>query len=133
LLQYLVLDKKYVTIIKMSCLFNSLSYFIQETSNNIRQKICDYIEQNKSLIEGIETKDIIKYEENNYIEKMRNTNTWGGAIEIQSGCNIWKCKIIVHNRRDKKNTKIEFIPVSGIIENIFELEWTGGHYEPVRK
>ena len=35
----------------MSCLFNSLSYFIQEPSNNIRQKICDYIEQNKSLID----------------------------------------------------------------------------------
>ena len=49
-----------MNIIKMSCLFNSLSYFIQESSNNIRQKICDYIEQNKSLIEGIETKDIIK-------------------------------------------------------------------------
>ena len=117
----------------MSCLFNTLSYFMQESSNNNKQKICDYIEQNKSLIEGIETKDIIKYEENNYIAKMRNTNTWGGAIEIQSACNIWKCKIIVHNRRDKKNTKIEFIPVSGIIENTFELEWTGGHYEPVRK
>ena len=46
----------------MSCLFNSLSYFIKDTSFNIRQKICDYIEQNKPLIDGIETKDIIKYE-----------------------------------------------------------------------
>ena len=117
----------------MSCLFNSLSYFIKDTSFNIRQKICDYIEQNKPLIEGIETKDIIKYEGTNYIEKMRNTSTWGGAIEIQSACNIWKCKIIVHNKRDKKNTLIEFIPISNIIMNSLELEWTGGHYEPVRK
>jgi len=126
----------------MSCLFNSLSYFISETSNNIRQKICDYIEQNKPILEGIETKDIITYEENNYIANMRSTNTWGGAIELQAACNIWKCKIIVHNIRDNPKTKIEFIPVSEIIENIenienkenvFELEWSGGHYEPVRK
>ena len=119
----------------MSCLFNSLSYFIPESSNNIRQKICDYISQNKPLIKGIETKDIIKYEEKNYIEKMRNTNTWGGAIEIQAACNIWKCKINVRNKRGRKNqhSNIEFIPTSTIIANTFELEWTGGHYEPVRK
>jgi len=55
----------------MSCLFNSLSYFIKDTSFNIRQKICDYIEQNKPLIDGIETKDIIKYEGTNYIEKKK--------------------------------------------------------------
>lgn len=117
----------------MSCLFNSLSYFIKDNSFNIRQKICDYIEQNKPLIDGIETKDIIKYEGNNYIKNMRNTSTWGGAIEIQSACNIWNCKIIVHNKRDIKNTLIEFIPITNIITNTLEIEWTGGHYEPIRK
>ena len=54
----------------MSCLFNSLSYFIKENSNDIRQKICDYIEQNKPIMDGLDTKDIIKYEGPNYIQKM---------------------------------------------------------------
>lgn len=118
----------------MSCLFNSLSYFINETSFNIRQKICDYIERNGQLIDGLETKEILKYEGGNgYISKMRNTSTWGGAIEIQAACNIWKYKIIVNNHRDSKHSKIEFMPVSKNIENTIELHWTGGHYEPIRK
>ena len=71
----------------MSCLFNSLSYFIKENRNDIRQKICDYIEQNKPIMDGLDTKDIINYEGPNYIQKMRNTSTWGGAIEIQAACN----------------------------------------------
>ena len=64
---------------------------------------------------------------------MRNTSTWGGAIEIQAACNIWKYKIIVNNHRDSKHSKIEFMPVSKNIENTIELQWTGGHYEPIRK
>lgn len=31
----------------MSCLFNSLSYFINENSYDIRQKICNYLENNR--------------------------------------------------------------------------------------
>ena len=117
----------------MSCLFNSLSYFIKDSSNDIRQKICDYIEQNKPIMDGLDTKDIINFEGPNYIQKMRNTSTWGGAIEIQAACNLWNYKIIVNNHRDRNHTKIEFIPINGTIENTIELQWTGGHYEPIRK
>lgn len=116
----------------MSCLFNSLSYFIKNNSYNIRQQICDYIEQNKPLIEGLETKDIIKYEGPNYIQNMRNISTWGGAIEIQAACNLWKYKIIVNNHRDRKHSRIEFMPVSSVVVQTIELQWTGGHYEPIR-
>ena len=38
----------------MSCLFNSLSYFIKEDSYIIRNKICDYLEQNKKIIDGLD-------------------------------------------------------------------------------
>ena len=35
----------------MSCLFNSLHYFIpNESSFDIRQKICDYLQGNKKII-----------------------------------------------------------------------------------
>ena len=56
----------------------------------------------------------------------------GGAIEIQSACNIWQWRIIVKNFRDRNGTSIEFIPVSSNYTKTIQLEWTGGHYEPVR-
>ena len=59
---------------------------------------------------------------------MRNTSTWGGVIEIQVACNLWKYKIIVNNHRDRNHTKIEFIPVTGTIDETIdetiELQWT---------
>ena len=63
---------------------------------------------------------------------MRNTSTWGGAIEIQVACNLWNFKIIVRNHRSNEKSNIEFIPISTQYDKTIELEWTGGHYEPVR-
>lgn len=116
----------------MSCLFNSLSFFLQINSFEIRQKICDYLQNNEKIIDGMETKDILNLENNNYIQSMRNMSTWGGAIEIQSACNIWNLKIIVKNIRDRNKSDIEFIPLHNKIDKIIYLEWSGGHYEPVR-
>lgn len=116
----------------MSCLFNSLSYFINIDSYTIRQLICNYLQENKPIIDGLSTDIILEYENNNYISNMRQTSTWGGAIEIQCACNIWKTRIIVKNYRDSVNTNIEFIPLSGNYEKTINIYWTGGHYEPVR-
>lgn len=128
----------------MSCLFNSMSHFIKEEwgPTSIRQRICDYLEQNLPIIEGMETRDILALEaptSEDYIKKMRHSSTWGGAIEIQCACNIWNARIIVHDirhhrHRDHRKNKIEFLPIrsdnhsSPCIE--FHLEWSGGHYEP---
>lgn len=120
----------------MSCLFNSLSYFINETSIDIRNKICDYLEQNKPIIEEIETNKIIEYENNSvhdYINNMRSPSTMGGAIEIQAGCNIWNMSINVHNYRDPFNKIIQFIPINKIYYKTIDIYWTGGHYEPIKK
>ena len=119
----------------MSCLFNSLSYFIQHDSFTIRQFICDYLQENKSIIDGIETNTILDFESNDaisYIENMRLENTWGGAIEIQVACNIWNLRINVFNYRDHTNKIIEFIPLKGNYENTIHIYWTGGHYEPIK-
>lgn len=58
--------------------------------------------------------------------------TIGGAIEIQAACNIWNLQIIVINIRDKNKSNIEFIPIHNNISKKIYLEWSGGHYEPVR-
>lgn len=117
----------------MSCLFNSMHYFIPTlSSGEIRNKICDYIQNNGPLIDGLHTSEIINMEGNSYIQNMRNTSTWGGAIEIQAACNIWQLRIIVKNHRDSKHSSIEFIPVSNNYNKTIQLQWTGGHYEPIR-
>lgn len=117
----------------MSCLFNSLHYFIPQSSSlEIRNKICDYLQVNGKIIDGLSTQYIINLECNNYIEKMRNTSTWGGAIEIQAACNIWNLKIIVKNIRDKNGKNIEFLPINNNFTKSCILQWSGGHYEPER-
>ena len=117
----------------MSCLFNSLNYFIpQSNSLEIRNKICDYLQNNGIIIDGLSTKQVIDMEGNNYIQNMRNTSTWGGAIEIQAACNIWCMKIIVKNYRDNNGKNIEFIPINNNFTKTCILQWTGGHYEPER-
>jgi hypothetical protein len=119
----------------MSCLFNSLSYFISEDSYKIRQTICDYLQENKPIIEDLETSEVLKFENNDvnsYIENMRSMSTWGGAIEIQCACNIWNLQINVSNYRDAGNKIIEFIPLNGNNTKTINVYWTGGHYEPIR-
>lgn len=127
----------------MSCLFNSLSFFINKSSFEIRQIICDYLEQNKPIIDGLDTKFILDMENKNYISHMRKTSTWGGAIEIKAACNIWNTTIIVHNIRsnqltDPNKKKIVFKSFNNkeeLVDNkhrIIEITWNGGHYEPVR-
>ena len=116
----------------MSCLFKSLSYFFNEKSYDIRQKICDYLKQNNPIIDGLDTLFILNLENPNYIEHMRKMSTWGGAIEIQCACNIWKSKIIVKDIRRGSHKNIEFVPLHSEIEKTIHLEWSGGHYEPVR-
>jgi hypothetical protein len=116
----------------MSCLFNSFSYFFDEKSTDIRNKICDYLQNNGVIIEGLSTADVLLMETPNYIQNMLHTSTWGGAIEIQAACNIWNISVIVINIRDTPNISIEFLPISKQIDKIIHIEWSGGHYEPKR-
>ena len=123
----------------MSCLFNSLSHFIPQTDPQaIRHRICDYLQANSPIIDGMATHDVLQLDSLNtsdqYIGTMRSPCTWGGAIEIQAACNIWNARIMVHDiRTGGHGQTIEFLPVSTILpDKTFELEWSGGHYEPIK-
>lgn len=127
----------------MSCLFNSLSHFIAQTDPQaIRQRICDYLQANLPVIDGMSTHDVLQLDSlhtsDQYIAAMRAFTAWGGAIEIQAACNIWNARIVVHDIHSCQAPKqtIEFLPVSSNATNAtnatFELEWSGGHYEPRR-
>jgi hypothetical protein len=131
----------------MSCLFNSLSHFIPQTDPQaIRARICDYLQANLPIIDGMATHDVLQLDSSTspdqYIGAMRSPSTWGGAIEIQAACAIWNARIVVHDIRSGHGQTIEFLPVSNDAtdatnatnspDKTFELEWSGGHYEPVR-
>ena len=77
----------------MSCLFDSLSSFLKfNDSYKLRQEICDYIENNPTILDGMDTNEITKIVSNmnleTYIRNMRNSNEWGGALEIKAFCEI---------------------------------------------
>ena len=128
----------------MSCLFNSLSHFIPQTDPQaIRARICDYLQANSPIIDGMATHDVLQLDSlttsEQYIGAMRTLTTWGGAIEIQAACAIWNARIVVHDIRSCQKQTIEFLPVSNDTINAtnspdktFTLEWSGGHYEPIR-
>ena len=118
----------------MSCLFNSLNHFIREGSYEIRQKICNYLQENRQIIDGLSTNYILELDNcsaEQYISNMRLMSSWGGAIEIQCACNIWGLQINVKNYRDNNNRIIEFIPLNKSHNKIINIYWTGGHYEPI--
>ena len=126
----------------MSCLFNSLSHFIAQTDPQaIRARICDYLQANSPIIDGIATHDVLQLDSglspDQYIGAMRSPSTWGGAIEIQAACAIWNARIVVRDIRSGhgQTQSIEFLPVinaTDATDKMFELEWSGGHYEPRR-
>jgi len=122
----------------MSCLFNSLSHFIPQTDPQaIRARICDYLQANSPIIDGMATHDVLQLDSGSspdqYIGAMRSPCTWGGAIEIQAACAIWNARIVVHDIRSGQKQTIEFLPVStNAPDKTFTLEWSGGHYEPRR-
>lgn len=119
----------------MSCLFDSLEYFLHIPSNKIRSEICDYLSEDNQLFDGMSTIDLLLLESKNYIQEMRKDNTWGSAIEIKSACNIWNIKIIIIDiRKIEKKNQIKFIPFNGInlLTKKIKLTWNGFHYEPVK-
>lgn len=110
----------------MSCLFNSLSRFVDDDPYTIRQKVCDYIASNKVLCDGIDNNVLCDADKDLYVDKMRKTSTWGGAIEIKAFCEIYGVSVAVHNSRGI----ITFHPETTSSRERIDVTWSGGHYEP---
>lgn len=115
----------------MSCLFNSLSNYLELSPVDIRNAVCTYLEKGGPLLDGLLTPDVLKLEDVNYVKTMQKCTTWGGAIEIQAACNIWKMRVLVRNARDSIGSDIEFLPVSADYDRTIHLRWNGGHYEAI--
>jgi hypothetical protein len=114
----------------MSCLFKSLAHFVNNIDENqMRSIICDFLQNNPIMFDNISVKDIVDWKDNmnisQYINSMRQNNTWGSALEISAFCNIFNSKVIVHHN----NRKIEFLPNSKNSKYVCNISYNGNHYE----
>ena len=96
----------------MSCLFNSLSYFCNYDTQQVRKLICDYMKKDPYLSSGMKTSTTLQYLEDKnlqeYINTMSNSSTWGGAPEIKAFVNLTKNTIWVRNIYSSKSSYIKF-------------------------
>ncbi len=117
----------------MSCLFNSMSRLFPTEKNpqEIRNKICDYLATNPTLMD-LSMSDIVQADESSYdlvsyVHKMRSPCEWGGAIEIAAASELWNCSFYV--KVERTGNWIEFLKEGS--ETKYGLSWSGGHYEPI--
>lgn len=120
----------------MSCLFRSLSAFVNQVDENqLRQIICNYLEQNPNIMDDLSLKDILQIdnvETTDYVSHMRNNSTWGGGLEIKAFCEIYQTGVVVRIAQNGRD--VVFKPAS--MENATSIKavmiiWTGNHYEPL--
>lgn len=111
----------------MSCLFDSIGSLFKINPQHLRQAVCNYLEKNEPLIEGLPTNELLAMINPNYVQMMRNDNTWGGGIEIKAMCNMLITNINVHT---SGGNVIEFLcePKS---RRTVRIQWNGYHYTPI--
>ena len=120
----------------MSCLFDSLSYFIIGLNGKeLRREISNYIAEDPVLIEpNTKLSTILQYEDkslHDYVHEMSKDSTWGGGIEIKAFCEMFKIRVFVHVLRDGK--VIKFYPSQNKFEKKYvEIFWNGYQFS-VRK
>ncbi len=119
----------------MSCLFQSLGRLLEIPADTTRQMICDYLMSNQAIIDGLPTHEVLAIEGPDYVQHMRRSQTWGGAIEIQAAVNRWNVRIIVENQREPHNPPQhwEFLPLTGKPTMTLRISWSGEHYEPISR
>lgn len=115
----------------MSCLFNSLSKFVNISPQNLRKQICHFLRSNPSILDNIKVSDVINWENgmdiNTYIDKMEQSSTWGGCLEIKCFCEIFGITVKVYYN----NRHIDISPESKKSNNTIYLLYNGNHYEPL--
>lgn len=118
----------------MSCLFIALGYFMLDRDpDRLRQDICDYLENNPKLYEdGLDLETITQFEgltKDQYLQNMRNRNTWGGAIEIKAFCDLYEIDVEVSIINNGK--VVHFKSTKPHRNGLIRIYWTGNHFEPL--
>lgn len=130
----------------MSCLFDSISSYTKNcNSSQLRQMVADYLSTDPSFWGDLKFSDVFEWFDEkdvhycrrvgDYINVMRNDATWGGALEIQSICNMFNIGVRVHTGGGR--IPIEFVPAATVrsssspIEHILDITWNGCHFQAI--
>jgi hypothetical protein len=117
----------------MSCLFNSLSKFIDVSPIELRKNIVHYLSQNPILHDDNKASELTLWTDDlplsEYIKKMSHPDTWGGAIEIKAFCNLYKVTVVVKYTFNEKTTT--FTNINNICLFTIYILYNGGHYSPM--
>lgn len=121
----------------MSCLFNSFSALIGEPAQAIRGRICDFLATDPALMDDLSASLVIAIESGKqlapYVQTMRSSSTWGGAIEIRAFVQLWKRPVKVYVIRTRRWIEFPYTGSAGAVAGPeCKISWTGGHYEPMR-
>jgi hypothetical protein len=123
----------------MSCLFDSLSHYLPAyTSVELRQIICNHLAGDNYVAHARATEQVrwnFNTSLQEYVRKMRQTSTWGGAIEIQTFCELFMCSVRCSTppRSSVATKDITFVPLHGIWTHVCTINWDGGHYTTTAK
>jgi ubiquitin thioesterase OTU1 len=112
-----------------SCLFSSISYLInkndfnENTSLMFRLAAVDYIKNNDKY-----TSDFLGMDKEEYMKKMEDPTSWGGAIEIKIFSDILKTQIA---SLDIQSGRVDiFGETENYTQRIYVL-YNGIHYDPL--
>ena len=97
----------------MSCLFDSLSYYVTNMNGKkLRKIIVDFLQEDPILIDpDVRLSKILETENKNvssYVKKMELDHVWGGAIEIKAFCEKFGISVYVYVISN--NDIIKFVP-----------------------
>jgi hypothetical protein len=120
----------------MSCLFYAIGRLTGHDGHDVRRMICDELETNPQLYQdGTRAAEAVTWLEHQplaaYVETMRLSSTWGGALEIKVWSDLTSTPVNVHDLTCHPRRVITFLPRQQQHEPI-ALSWNGGHYEAIR-
>ncbi len=96
-----------------NCLFRSISHQLYEdfgdNHEEVRNEICDYLEENKVdfeifLVPDDDTEDVMDFDD--YVTEMRDDATWGGDVEIVCAARLYKRQITIFSSSGAYNIGI---------------------------
>jgi hypothetical protein len=120
----------------MSCLFNSLGALLKKDPTHLRREVCDYLQSNPVLLDDIDANTVLTWASDlpaeQYIQRMRSPNTWGGGPELKAISDMFQSTISVHDTRSNPNKVITFFPsVGNPRRRPLHINYNGFHYDPV--
>ena len=111
-----------------SCLFSTIAYLIDKDNFNensgliYRIMIVDYIKDNEI------SNDILGMEKDEYIKKISEQTTWGGAIELKLFSDIYQIEIA---SLDVQSGRIDIFGETNDYDRRIYILYNGIHYDPL--